>query len=334
MATVNKASLRTEFDALKARFESLCAEGKMSPESRALVDALLMLFELLMAVFMEKHTPKSPANSGLPPSQSPNDATARTRPGAKGKGPSYNEARCANTRTREYVKVLSVDACARCGEDLTDTACTGHQRRTLVDIVFEKVVRHADAEIKHCPRCHTEARARFPAEMPGPLQYGPGIKAYVVHLLIAQMLSLKRVAQSMHALIGQLLSEATLLGYIAQLHHALAEWERQAIERLLAQPAMHVDETSLRVDRKNHWIHVYSAAVCRSTQRPRKWLTLRSLLGSSPHGVAARSPGSVRPTGTIHTWNGAGGCGFRCRASPSTVPRSCSPTDGRWTGLE
>ena len=241
MATVNKASLRTEFDALKARFESLCAEGKMSPESRALVDALLMLFELLMAVFMEKHTPKSPANSGLPPSQSPNDATARTRPGAKGKGPSYNEARCANTRTREHVRVLGVDCCARCGEDLTDTACTGHARRTLVDIVFEKVVRHADAEIKHCPRCHAEARARFPDEMPGPLQYGPGVKAYVVHLLIAQMLSLKRVAQSMHALIGQLLSEATLLGYIAQLHHALAQWERQAIERLLAQPAMHVD---------------------------------------------------------------------------------------------
>ena len=123
MATVNKASLRTEFDALKARFESLCAEGKMSPESRALVDALLMLFELLMAVFMEKHTPKSSANSGLPPSQSPNDATARTRPGAKGKGPSYNEARCANTRTREHVRVLGVDCCARCGEDLTDTAC-------------------------------------------------------------------------------------------------------------------------------------------------------------------------------------------------------------------
>ena len=259
MATVNKASLRSEFDALNARFESLCAEGKMPPESRALVDALLMLFELLMAVFMEKHTPKSSANSALPPSQSPDDATARTRAGAKGKGPASNEARAANTRTRTYVTELRVESCARCGEDLTDTACTGRERRTLVDIVFEKVVRHADAEIKHCPRCHVETRARFPAEMPGPLQYGPGIKAYVVHLLIAQMLSLKRVAHSMHALIGQLLSEATLLGYIAQLHQALAEWEHHAIERLLAQPAMHVDETSLRVDRNNHWIHVYSA---------------------------------------------------------------------------
>ena len=259
MATVNKASLRAEFDALKAQFELLCAEGKMSPESRTLFDALLMLFELLMAVFMEKHTAKSPANSGLPPSQSPDDATARSRPGAKGKGPASNEARAANTRTRTCVTELRVDSCARCGEDLTDTACTGHERRSLIDIEFVKVVRHADADIKHCPRCHTETRARFPDTMPGPLQYGPGVKAYVVHLLVAQMLSLKRVAQSMHALIGQLLSEATLLGYVAALHQALAEWEHHAIERLLAQPAMHVDETSLRVDRKNHWIHVYSA---------------------------------------------------------------------------
>ena len=95
MATVNKASLRSEFDALNARFESLCAAGKMSAESRALVDALLMLFKVLMAVFMEKHTAKSPANSSLPASQSPNDATARSRPGAKGRGPASNEARAA-----------------------------------------------------------------------------------------------------------------------------------------------------------------------------------------------------------------------------------------------
>ena len=79
MIAVNQSSLRAEFDALKARFESLCAAGKMSAESRALFDALLMLFELLMAVFMEKHTPKSSANSSLPASQSPNDDTARTR---------------------------------------------------------------------------------------------------------------------------------------------------------------------------------------------------------------------------------------------------------------
>ena len=64
MATVNKASLRSEFDALKARFESLRESGGMGDEARALFDALLMLFELLMAVFMERGTPKGSRNSG------------------------------------------------------------------------------------------------------------------------------------------------------------------------------------------------------------------------------------------------------------------------------
>ena len=80
MATVNKSSLRAEFDALKARFESLCVAGTMSADSRAVFDALLMLFELLMAVFMEKHTPKSSANSSLPASQSPNDGKRSVGP--------------------------------------------------------------------------------------------------------------------------------------------------------------------------------------------------------------------------------------------------------------
>ena len=65
--------------------------------------------------------------------------------------------------------------------------------------------------------------------------------------------------QSIRTLIGQAISEATILKYVMQLHQALDAWEQSAMEQLLALPAMHVDETSLRVDRKNHWIHVCSA---------------------------------------------------------------------------
>ncbi|MGB5300416.1 MAG: hypothetical protein WBN48_16985, partial [Thiogranum sp.] len=62
MATVNKQSLREEFGALKAEFERLTANGKMAAESRALFQAMLMLFEVLMAVFMEKRTSKDNSN--------------------------------------------------------------------------------------------------------------------------------------------------------------------------------------------------------------------------------------------------------------------------------
>ncbi len=85
MGSVNKQSLREELDRLKGRFEQLCADGKMGGESRALVEALLMLLQLLMAVFMEKHTPKTSTNSGKPASQTQKDQTAISRPGTHGK---------------------------------------------------------------------------------------------------------------------------------------------------------------------------------------------------------------------------------------------------------
>jgi transposase-like protein len=257
VASVNKQSLREEFDALKGRFERLVAEGKMAGESRALVEALLML-QLLVAVFLEQHTSKTSTNSSKPSSQTPKDESAISRSGTHGKGKALDQARSANTRTVETVQIAKLTFCEHCGEDLRQVPCRGHERRTQIDIVFEKVVLHVDAEIKRCPHCRMHGRGPFPAAFCGALQYGAGIKAFALNLLIAQMLSLKRVQQSIQTLIGLLISEATILKYVLQLHQALELWEKASIERLLAMPAMHVDETSLRVERQNHWIHVCS----------------------------------------------------------------------------
>ena len=259
MSSVNKKSLREEFDALETQFERLCTEGKMGSESRVLFQSMLMLFELLMVVFMERRTTKDSKNSSKPSSQTPKDETASSQPGAKGKGKEENNVRSGNTRTVKTVQVAEVHDCKTCGEDLSNTACCGHERRTKIDIIFEKVVSHVDAEFKDCPRCGTRTKGRFPEDMPGPLQYGPGVKAYILNMIIAQMVSFKRVQQSIKTLIGQVISEATMLKYIMQLHRCLEPWEQGAIEEILARPAMHVDETSLRVDKKKQWIHVYSA---------------------------------------------------------------------------
>jgi len=259
MASLNQTSLREELDTLKGQFERLCADGKMGQESRALFQALLMLLELLMAVFMEKRTPKNSRNSGLPSSQTDKDDDTAPQSKTRSKGEAQDHTRSSHTRTVETVEIIPVDACETCGEDLTDLPSEGHERRTRIDIVFEKVVSHVDAEIKRCPRCQAQTKGAFPQELSGPLQYGSGIKAYMLNLLLAQMLSLKRVQQSIHTLIDLLISEATILKYVMQLHQALAAWEQAAIEQILSQPTLHVDETSLRVERKNHWIHVYSA---------------------------------------------------------------------------
>lgn len=258
MASVNRQSLREEFEALKGRFAQLGAAGKVGAESGALIEALLMLLQLLMAIFLEKTTPKTSANSSKPSSQTEKDETALGRAGPHTKGRAYDPSRSANTRTVETITISKVGFCETCGEDLRAVRPRGHERRTQIDIVFEKVLTHVDAEIKSCPHCAGETRGAFPEAFAGPVQYGLGVKAYVLNLVIAQMISLKRVQQSVQTLIGLMLSEATILKYVLQLHQALARWEQAAIERLLTQPALHVDETSLRVDKHNHWIHVCS----------------------------------------------------------------------------
>lgn len=259
MPSVNSQSLREEFTALKERFGQLSSDGKVGAESRALIEALLMLMQVLMAVFLEKNTRKTSTNSSKPSSQTEKDESAISHAGTHTKGKAYDPNRSANTRTVETVALSKVSACEECGEDLRDVRPQGHERRTQIDIVFEKVLSHVDAEIKSCPHCGSETRAPFPETFSGPVQYGAGIKAYALNLLMAQMISLKRVQQTIQTLIGQVISEATILKYVLQLHLALARWEQMAIERLLTEPAMHVDETSIRVEKHNHWIHVCSA---------------------------------------------------------------------------
>ena len=260
MATVDKQSVRDEFDKIKSSFQEQVAAGKVSTEVATLFNTLMMLFNIILTIFMEKSTKKTSANSSIPRSQTAPDETSKMK---KGKVDNDNEkpkvTMAGNTRTVETVTVIPVLACDRCGKDLSGFACECIERRTKIDIIFEKTVEHVDVEIKQCPACDSKVKAPFPHDMPGPLQYGNGIKAYVIQLLVAQMISLNRVVDMVAALIGRAISEATLLSYVMRLYFALESWENEAKLELMTTQCMHVDETSLRVDKKNHWIHVYSS---------------------------------------------------------------------------
>jgi len=258
MATIDKTSVREEVNRLKNEFEQLCSEGKVTSEIRILMHSLLVVVELILSVFLEKRTFKNSKNSSLPPSQTSKDETSLLKTERKGKGRKVSGT-VDNRRTKETTTVARVVTCDTCGTALDNTRCTGHERRTKIDIVFEKVVQHIDAEVKQCPGCESTVKGHFPKDMPGKLQYGDGIKAFAIHLIISQMVALNRVQKQIAAMIDTVISEASLLKYVMRLYQALEDWEASAIERLLKAPSLHVDETSFRVEKKNYWIHVYSS---------------------------------------------------------------------------
>lgn len=259
MATVNQKSVREEAERIRAEFDHLVANKKINNESKMLFQSMVMLINLLIAIFLEKTTKKTNKNSSKPSSQTDKDESSTTNKGTNGKGKLEQSATANNTRTVENVTVVKVNLCSICNSDLSESKCEHIERRTKIDIIFEKVVDHVDAEVKICSDCGSTIKGTFPADMSGPLQYGNGIKAYVINLLICQMISLNRAQNMVKSLIGELISPSTLLKFVFRLYLELESWEAKAKEKLLKSKAMHVDETSLRVDKKNNWIHVYSA---------------------------------------------------------------------------
>lgn len=262
MASVDKQSIRAEFDKIKATFDEQVQSGKVSSETATLVNTLMMLFNIILSIFMEKNTKKTSANSSIPPSQTTPDNSSTTNKNKTNKDDEKKKEEittAGNTRTIESVTLLPALVCDVCGEDLTNVLCTHIERRTKIDIIFEKTEEHVDVEIKDCPSCNSIVKAAFPKDMPGILQYGNGVKAYVIQLIVAQMVALNRVVEMMEALLGRTISEATLLNYVMRLHGALETWEKRTILQLLTSLCIHTDETSMRVNKQNHWIHVYSA---------------------------------------------------------------------------
>lgn len=259
MSSVNKQSVREEADRIKLEFDRLASSNKINSECRVLLQSMLMLLNLLIAIFLEKTTTKNNKNSSKPSSQTEKDESALGKTETHGKGKQEFNATAGNTRTIENITIEKVTQCDVCGRDLNKEPCHDHERRTKIDIVFEKVVEHVDAQIKHCPGCDSTVKGQFPLNMPGPLQYGNGLKAYIINLLVCQMISLNRVQKLIKSMIGEIIAEATLLKFVLRLYMALEQWELNAVERVLKSSTINVDETSMRVDKKNHWIHVYSA---------------------------------------------------------------------------
>lgn len=261
MASINKESIRNEIEALKEKFEKLRAENKISEEAVALMSSVFLIINLLLSILLERQTKKDNKNSSIPSSQTEEDTTALIEKPKKtnSKGKSERKHQAFNARTTETTTTSNVDECEYCGKNLKKVTIEGYERRTKIDIIFEKVVEHVDAEIKSCPQCHTKNKASFPKTFNAPLQYGEGLKAYIINLLVCQMVPLNRVQKMVNTMIGQNISEATLLKFVLRLHQALEPWEKETINKLLQSKAINVDETSLKVDKKKQWIHVYAS---------------------------------------------------------------------------
>jgi transposase len=159
---------------------------------------------------------------------------------------------------------VKAESCPHCSESLSgsDIVWVAGAKRQEFDLPEPKLhVREYQVYRCSCPHCGTDVESEFPAGIKSAVQYGPGVRAWSTLLSVEYKLPYKKIRQFFADLFGYDLNEATALDATHRCYRALEETEAHIGRQLLESERAHFDETGLRVEGKNHWLHVASNAL-------------------------------------------------------------------------
>ncbi|MCA1601653.1 MAG: IS66 family transposase, partial [Acidobacteria bacterium] len=159
----------------------------------------------------------------------------------------------------EHLVIHSPEACDLCGSSLGESEVTGSERRQVHDLPPQRVeVTEHQSQTKVCGRCGTKNKAKFPAGVNAPVQYGEGGKAVTAYLMGYQLIPFDRCAVTIKDLFNCQLSVGTLATIFKECSGELTEPLMVIKEGLKESEVLGVDETNLRVQQKQEWVHVSS----------------------------------------------------------------------------
>jgi transposase len=230
----------------------------------ALVASLVKVIEALAArqQALEDQIAKNSQNSGKPPSSDglnkPAPKSLRKRRGRKSGGQTGHIGYTLKAVEKpDHVNVHRVKHCNYCSGSLKQVKASRYEKRQVFDVprVQVEVTEH-QAEIKECPQCGKENRAKFPEYVTQPVQYGHEIKAQMVYFNQYQMLPLERTADVFGALYDHPLSEGTIVEATQEVSRQVTEVNSAIRQHLTEKEAVvHFDETGARAEGKLYWLH-------------------------------------------------------------------------------
>ena len=200
-------------------------------------------------------------NSSRPPSkdrpEKPQPKSLRRKSGRPSGGqPGHPGRTLQPSQKPQHMQVHPLRECG-CGEDLSQEPALDFERRQVFDLptLILECTEHR-AEIKACPSCGRTSRAPFPADLNAPVQYGKNFRALLAYLYDAQAGASLRIRQMCLEMFGFAISEATLQKARQEQYDALEPFENRLRDILPQEKILHADETSLPINKVDHWLHV------------------------------------------------------------------------------
>lgn len=206
---------------------------------------------------------KNSQNSSRPPSTDPHKRTRslRQKIGRKAGGQvGHPGVTLEFVEHPDHVIVHPPKECHFCGSSLKESEAVKYERRQVYDLPPMKIeVTEHQAQTKVCHKCGMKNKAEFPRGVNAPAQYGERIKSVAAYLLSYQLLPYDRCAETMSDLFCCPISVGTLTTLLKEFANEMVEPLMLVKEGLRKVEVLGIDETNLRVNQKQQWVHVSSA---------------------------------------------------------------------------
>lgn len=163
--------------------------------------------------------------------------------------------------TVDKVVELTVENCEKCWTNLLNglSEIVKSVTRQIIDLekLKTKVIDYIIADIK-CYNCGFVNKAQVPEWVTKSVQYWEELKAFSSYMYNHQMPSYSRLQDFFREVVWLKISQTSLCNFNKTWYENLEVFEEQLKEILIKEKLLHADETWVRVDWKNNWIHVNS----------------------------------------------------------------------------
>jgi transposase len=160
------------------------------------------------------------------------------------------------TRIDQTQPIPAPDTCPDCGTAFTGRGTSRERIIEDIDLVRSTVVTKYVIERRWCPQCRTYHEDTVTAALPRH-RLGLHVLLFVVYQKVAVGLSYGKIRHELQTFFGLTISAGELPSMVAEIAALFGPAYARLLELMRRQAAIHIDETSWRVDGVPHWLWVF-----------------------------------------------------------------------------
>ena len=230
-------------------------EELLSLEKETLVEIIMSLLERVS--ILEAQIAQNSKNSSKPPSSDWKSVKMpRPQRGAsQGGQPGHKGNFLKIEREADETVELKPEVCKKCGIKLPGASGDATETRHKIDVEIRTILtKYAQYEVV-CPCCGEENREEFPSDVKSHISYGEGVRSIGVLLTNHANVSYGKTAEILNDVFEVPVSVGTLVNHVNEFAELCEPVLGEIKEHVTKGEIGHFDETSVRVNGANHWLH-------------------------------------------------------------------------------